>query len=209
MPISRRSLLAGVALSPGLLRGAQAPADFRSLAPAPPMGWNSWDSFATTIREDEARSLAKIMAVQLLPHGYNIFTIDAQWYEAGANGYDYRKDAVLTMDEFGRLTARRQSFSIRIEWCGLQSARRVRSQHWTEVWNPHHARRAAACCTGEYANLGITSSRRRHCRPSECLRMEHRHVRHRYVQARRPGILQLAVSTLRFMGQWTSSRQTT
>lgn len=105
MPISRRSLLAGVALSPGLLRGAQAPpADFRGLAPTPPMGWNSWDSFATTIREDEARSVAKIMALQLLPHGYNIFTIDAQWYEAGANGYDYRKDAVLTMDEFGRLT---------------------------------------------------------------------------------------------------------
>ncbi len=104
MPISRRSLLAGVALSPGLLRGAQAFADFRSLAPTPPMGWNSWDNFATTIREDEARSVAKIMAAQLLPHGYNIFTIDAQWYEAGANGYDYRKDAVLTMDEFGRLT---------------------------------------------------------------------------------------------------------
>ena len=68
------------------------------------MGWNSWDYFATTIREDEARSTAQIMAAQLLPHGYDIFTIDAQWYEPGANGFDYRKDAVLTMDGFGRLT---------------------------------------------------------------------------------------------------------
>lgn len=104
MGISRRDMLAGIALSPHLLRAAQAPADFGRLAPAPPMGWNSWDNFATTIREDEARTVAKIMAAQLLPHGYNIFTIDAQWYEPGANGFDYRKDAVLTMDEFGRLT---------------------------------------------------------------------------------------------------------
>ncbi|HEX3913596.1 MAG TPA: glycoside hydrolase family 27 protein [Steroidobacteraceae bacterium] len=104
MGISRRDMLAGIALSPHLLRAAQAPERFRSLAPTPPMGWNSWDNFATTIREDEARSVAKIMAAQLLPHGYNIFTIDAQWYESGANGFDYRKDAVLTMDQFGRLT---------------------------------------------------------------------------------------------------------
>jgi alpha-galactosidase len=104
MPISRRSLLASAALSPVLLRGAQAAADLRSLAPTPPMGWNSWDSFATTIREPEVRSVAKMMAAHLLPHGYNIFTIDAQWYDPGAKDYDYRKDAVLTMDEVGRLT---------------------------------------------------------------------------------------------------------
>jgi alpha-galactosidase len=104
MRISRRDLLAGVALSPVLLRAAQAAASYRNLAPTPPMGWNSWDNFATTICEDEARSVAKIMAAKLLPHGYNIFTIDAQWHEPGANGFDYRKDAVLTLDEFGRLT---------------------------------------------------------------------------------------------------------
>jgi alpha-galactosidase len=104
MRMSRRDVLAGIALSPVLLRAAQLSADFRSLAPSPPMGWNSWDSFATTIREDEARDVAQIMAAQLLPHGYNIFTIDAQWFEPGANSFDYRKGAVLTMDEFGRLT---------------------------------------------------------------------------------------------------------
>ena len=104
MPISRRDMLAGVALGPILLRAAQVSPDFRDLAPTPPMGWNSWDYFATTIREDEARATAQVMATQLLPHGYNIFTIDAQWYEPGANGFDYRKNAVLTMDGFGRLT---------------------------------------------------------------------------------------------------------
>ncbi|MGC1521219.1 MAG: glycoside hydrolase family 27 protein [Steroidobacteraceae bacterium] len=103
MGISRREVLAGIALSPVVLRAAQNSEDFRRLAPAPPMGWNSWDSFATTIREEEARAVAQIMAAQLLPHGYNIFTIDAQWNEPGANSFDYRKDAALSMDEWGRL----------------------------------------------------------------------------------------------------------
>jgi alpha-galactosidase len=43
------------------------------------------------------------MAERLLPHGYNLFTIDIQWYEPGANSYDYRKGAELVMDAWGRL----------------------------------------------------------------------------------------------------------
>jgi hypothetical protein len=103
MPISRRDVLAGIALSPAVLQAAQVPTDLAKLAPSPPMGWNSWDSFATTIREYEARAVAEIMAARLLPHGYDLFTIDAQWNEPGANGFDYRKDAALAMDEWGRL----------------------------------------------------------------------------------------------------------
>src|SRR5450631_2049646 len=103
MPISRRDTLAGIALSPMGLRAAMLPPDFRDLAPTPPMGWNSWDCYATTISEKAALANAAVMADKLLPHGYNIFTIDAQWNEPGANGFDYRKDAALTMDEWGRL----------------------------------------------------------------------------------------------------------
>jgi alpha-galactosidase len=103
MTLTRRDVLAGMALCPVVLRAAQSASDFHSLAPAPPMGWNSWDSFATTIREQDVRAVAQIMAAQLLPHGYDIFTIDAQWNEPGANSFDYRKDAPLTMDEWGRL----------------------------------------------------------------------------------------------------------
>jgi alpha-galactosidase len=111
MRISRREALAGIALSPvGLAAAtetatatATATPDFRRLAPTPPMGWNSWDSYATTINEQTALANAAIMADKLLPHGYNIFTIDAQWSEPLANGFEYRKDAVFTMDSWGRL----------------------------------------------------------------------------------------------------------
>jgi hypothetical protein len=74
-----------------------------ALAPTPPMGWNSWNSFATTINEAQALETARIMAQKLLPSGYDILTVDIQWYEPNATGYDYRKDAELTMDEYGRL----------------------------------------------------------------------------------------------------------
>jgi alpha-galactosidase len=103
MPISRRELLAGIALSPMGLKAAVATPDFRNLAPTPPMGWNSWDGYATTINEEAVLANAAVMAAKLLPHGYNILTIDAQWNEPLATGFDYRKDAELAMDRWGRL----------------------------------------------------------------------------------------------------------
>jgi hypothetical protein len=101
----RRALLAASAAAPwlpGVTRAAD-PLAFRRLAPTPPMGWNSWDSFATTLTEDQAIDNAKVMAKVLLPHGYDVFTVDIQWYEPGATGFDYRKDAHLELDPWGRL----------------------------------------------------------------------------------------------------------
>ena len=101
----RRSFLAVAAVAPWLPDVAQAAHSFafRRLAPTPPMGWNSWDSFATTLTEDQAIDNAKVMAEVLLPHGYDVFTIDIQWYEPGATGFDYRQDAHLELDPWGRL----------------------------------------------------------------------------------------------------------
>ncbi len=92
-----------LALPGAALASAPKTASRTSLAPTPPMGWNSWNSFATTISEAQALENARIMAQKLLPSGYDIFTVDIQWYEPNANGYEYRKDAELTMDHYGRL----------------------------------------------------------------------------------------------------------
>jgi alpha-galactosidase len=73
------------------------------LAPKPPMGWNSWNSFATTITEAEAIANAEIMARELKPFGYDIFTIDIQWYEGAAKGYDYNTKPIPAMDGYARL----------------------------------------------------------------------------------------------------------
>ena len=100
----RRAVLAGMLSAPVTAVRAAPHADFRRLAPQPPMGWNSWDSFGPAIREDEARANALVMHERLLPHGYDVFAIDIQWYEPGADSYDYRKGAPLTMDGWGRLS---------------------------------------------------------------------------------------------------------
>ena len=74
------------------------------LAPTPPMGWNSWNSFATTINEAQALETAAIMAEKLRPFGYDVFTIDIQWYEPGATSYQYSQQPRTTMDGYGRVT---------------------------------------------------------------------------------------------------------
>ena len=73
------------------------------LAPRPPMGWNSWNSFAGTITEDQALETAAIMRDALLPSGYNVFTIDIQWYEPEASSYTYNANPVPALDAHGRL----------------------------------------------------------------------------------------------------------
>jgi alpha-galactosidase len=77
---------------------------FRNLAATPPLGWNSWDIFGTTVNEAQAKAQADAMAEKLLPSGYDIFTVDIQWYEPESKGHVYQPGAELTMDEYGRLT---------------------------------------------------------------------------------------------------------
>ena len=101
--ISRRAALAAPALAMLAPRIAAAEPRAHILTPTPPMGWNSWNSFATTITEAQALENAGIMGSVLKPHGYDVFTIDIQWYEPGARGYAYSDKPVPALDGHGRL----------------------------------------------------------------------------------------------------------
>src|ERR1700712_5244704 len=79
-----------------------APA-FWAWAQTPPMGWNSWDCFATTVTEAQTKAQADYMADHLAKHGWQYIVVDIQWYEPAATGFDYRKHAPLTLDAVGRL----------------------------------------------------------------------------------------------------------
>jgi hypothetical protein len=80
---------------------ARGPA-FLGWAPTPPMGWNSWDAFATTVTEAQTLAQADVLA-GLARHGWQYVVVDVQWYEPGATGYTYRPHAELVMDDWGRL----------------------------------------------------------------------------------------------------------
>lgn len=85
------------------------------------MGWNSWNSFATTITEDQALETARILQAKLLPFGYDIFTIDIQWYEPEAKSYTYNREPVPAMDGHGRLIPAPNRFPSSANGAGFKS----------------------------------------------------------------------------------------
>jgi alpha-galactosidase len=67
----------------------------------PPLGWNSWDCFGTTVTEDEVLANAEVMSRRLLPFGWDIVVVDIQWYDPTARAHGYNDDAPLVLDRFG------------------------------------------------------------------------------------------------------------
>jgi len=94
-----------------LLAVDPAPApDFHAWAPTPPMGWNSWDCFGTTVTEKQTKEQVDFMAGKLKAHGWQYIVVDIQWYQPTARGHDYEKGAKLAMDGFSRLVPAPQKF---------------------------------------------------------------------------------------------------
>ena len=61
----------------------------------PPLGWNSWDCFGTSVTEAEVRANAAFMARRLLSFGWNTVVVDIQWSEPDAQAGGYRAFAPL------------------------------------------------------------------------------------------------------------------
>jgi len=112
------AMLAGYLLLPD-----QAPPknDFLTWAARPPLGWNSWDCFATTVTETQTKAQADVMAEKLKSHGWEYIVVDIQWYEPNAKSFDYRKDATLVTDEFGRLLPATNRFPSAADGVGFKA----------------------------------------------------------------------------------------
>lgn len=72
-------------------------------ATCPPMGWNSWDCYGATVREEEIRGNAEYMAEHLKDYRWDYIVVDIQWYEPGAISSQYRPFVPLEMDAYSRL----------------------------------------------------------------------------------------------------------
>lgn len=73
-------------------------------APKPPMGWNSWISYACSVTEAEFRAQADYMAQHLLAFGYDTVVIDAHWAQA------LPPKIKISLDSHGRLLPCPQRF---------------------------------------------------------------------------------------------------
>lgn len=75
----------------------------KKLAQTPPMGWNSWDCYGASVREDEVRANAEYMAKKLKQYGWEYVVVDIQWYEPNAKSDQYNPHTPLVMDDYSRL----------------------------------------------------------------------------------------------------------
>ena len=90
-------------MAQSLLAQAAERLPFHAWAERPPMGWNSWDCYGAGVWESNVVANADYMDRTLKSHGWNLITIDIQWYEPLAHTDKYRWGAILEMDDSGRL----------------------------------------------------------------------------------------------------------
>lgn len=76
-------------------------------ASRPPMGWNSYDYYDTTVDEAAVKANADYMAAHLKEYGWEYVVVDIEWYAHGAGTqrqrYQYIPFSRLEMDEYSRL----------------------------------------------------------------------------------------------------------
>lgn len=82
-------------------------ATFRTWAPTPPMGWNSWDCYYSSVTEKEVLQNAQYLVDNdLVRHGWEYVVIDIRWYcnhpSLGGGNYSQRGTQDYVLDEYGR-----------------------------------------------------------------------------------------------------------
>jgi len=106
-----------LSLSAPLLSAAADP--WKTWAPRPPMGWNSYDAYHGWINEAQFKACVDKLAADYLPFGWDTAVVDWSWYNPGPADWDRTKfrtfsidqqrnpagtfTPVLTMDAYGRL----------------------------------------------------------------------------------------------------------
>ncbi len=73
-----------------------------ALAITPPMGWNSWDGYGTTITEAQTKANADWMAAHLKSSGWQYVVVDMEWFVTNPTAQGNSKNSLLTIDDNGR-----------------------------------------------------------------------------------------------------------
>lgn len=98
--------------------------DKNQFAKTPPMGWNSYDYYDTTVNEAQVRANAEYMAEHLKEFGWEYIVVDIQWYAHGAgtrrNQHQYIPFSKLEMDEYSRLLPDPNRFPSSVNGAGFR-----------------------------------------------------------------------------------------
>lgn len=80
--------------------------DKNVFAPTPPMGWNSYDYYNTTVNEVQIKANADYMSAHLKDFGWEYIVVDIQWYAHNVSKdslYQYIPFSSLEIDTYSRL----------------------------------------------------------------------------------------------------------
>ena len=97
-----------------------SPAPYWAWAPTPPMGWNSYDCFGSSVTESQVKAHADYMSANLKQFGYEYVVVDIRWYDPDATGYGLPQNENLTMDQYGRLLPAPNRFPSSINGAGFK-----------------------------------------------------------------------------------------
>ena len=164
-----------------------------SFAVTPPMGWNSYDYYDTTVNEEQVKANADYMAAHLKEYGWDYVVVDIQWYAWGAGSmrdkHQYIPFSRLEMDEYGRLLPCPERFPSAKDGAGFQAACGLRSFPWPEIRHPHHARYSPRGGAEPSAHSGKRADGGRGGGSLFHLRLESGHVRPSRERGGKPGLL--------------------
>ena len=99
--------MAAFILLSSALTNAQETATFRTWAETPPMGWNSWDCYYSSVTEKEVLQNAQYIADNnLAQYGWEYVVVDIRWYcnhpSLGGGTYNQNGNQGYVLDEYGR-----------------------------------------------------------------------------------------------------------
>ncbi len=90
------------------------------LAATPPMGWNSWDGYGTTINEMQVKANADWLAVNLKQYGWSYVVVDMEWFVTNPTPEGNSKDSQYSLDANGRYTPAPGRFPSSVNGAGFK-----------------------------------------------------------------------------------------
>lgn len=76
-------------------------------ARTPPMGWNSWDAYGTTVNETQVRANADWIAKHLKAAGWTYVVVDMEWFVENPAAQGARRRTDLRWTGMGGICRRR------------------------------------------------------------------------------------------------------
>jgi alpha-galactosidase len=161
---------------------AAAQTDSSILAATPPMGWNSWDGYGTTIKESEVKANAQWFAEHLKVYGWHYIVVDMEWFVTNPQAEGNSKTSTYSIDEYGRFIPAPNRFPAATKDLGFHPLadyvhslglkfgihilrgipRQAVTQNLPIEGSPYHAADAADTsdtCPWNYDNYGIDASK--------------------------------------------------